>query len=155
MNYKILSLSVIAAAALVLPSVAVFARGGGGFHGGGGGFHGGGGSFSHSGSTSFSRGSGFSHSGSTSHSYWGGYWRSCDWSGSSHDCGLLQPKSNRRLLPACLLRVGRVIRDVHHICSNEKNIHPPHVRRLPFCVTDPGNSQGGHQESDCGKARRA
>src|SRR5260370_17179754 len=71
MNYKILSLTVIAAAALILPSVEVFARGGGGFHGGGGGFHGGGGSFSHSGSTSFSRGNGFSHSGSDRHSYLG------------------------------------------------------------------------------------
>src|SRR6266496_4018460 len=60
---KILSLTVIATAALVLQPVDVFAWGG---------CRGGGGSFSHSGSTSFSRGSGFSHSGSTSHSYSGG-----------------------------------------------------------------------------------
>src|SRR5260370_40726250 len=72
MNYKILSLTVIAAAALILSSVEVFARGGGGFHGGGGGFHGGGGSFSASRSTSLRRGGGFSHSGATRRSFPGG-----------------------------------------------------------------------------------
>src|SRR2546426_12847435 len=71
---KILSLTVIAAAALVLQPIDLFAWGG---CRGGGGFHSGGGSFSHSGSTSFSRGSGFSHSGSTSHSYSGGGYHYC------------------------------------------------------------------------------
>jgi len=48
---------------------------------------------------------------------WGSHWRSCR--SSRHGCGLLQPVSSRRLLPACLLTVGGVIRNysAHPILS--------------------------------------